>query len=128
VAYPSGSGSEILRRGAIHNQVTTATSFKFDGTSPSTGTSSYVVPTNHIITILNISFHDQSNTEGKIFWIWAELGGIECKFNQNVRLGAYETYVWNEKIVLHSADKLLVNCNASSNVDIFYTYVDQNWE
>ena len=127
MAYPSGSGSEILRRGAIHNQVAVATSFKFDGTSPTTGTSSYVVPTNHIITILNISFQDQSNSS-KTFWIWAELGGIECKFNQNVALGAYQTYTWNERIVLHPADKLLVNCNASANVDIFYTYVDQNWE
>ena len=127
MAYPSGSGSEILRRGAIHNQVAVATSFKFDGTSPTTGTSSYVVPTNHIITILNISFQDQSNSS-KTFWIWAELGGIECKFNQYVVLGALQTYVWNDRIVLHPTDKLIVNSAASANIDVYYTYVDQNWE
>ena len=127
MAYPSGSGSEILRRGAIHNQVAVATSFKFDGTSPTTGTSSYVVPTNHIITVLRIIVSEQGNA-AKDVWFWADLGGTEIKITQNVPIGPYDTYVWNEKIVLHPADKLLVNCNASANVDIFYTYVDQNWE
>ena len=127
MAYPSGSGSEILRRGAIHNQVNTATAFKFDGTSPTTGTNSYVVPAHHIITILNISFSDQSNSI-KVFWIWAELGGIECKFNKNVSLGTFQTYEWDEKIVLHPADKLLVNAASGANMDVLYTYIDQNWE
>ena len=128
MAYPSGSGSEILRRGAIHNQVATTTSFRFDGTSPTTGTSSYVVPAHHIITILNIVVNEQGNATSKTFWFWAELGGIECKFTQNVYLGPYETYEWNEKIVLHPADKLLFNSVAGANIDVFYTYIDQNWE
>ena len=52
MAYPTGSGSEILRRGAIHNLANSITSFKFDGTSPVTGTATYAVPTHHIISLL----------------------------------------------------------------------------
>ena len=127
MAYPTGSGSEILRRGAIHNQVAVNTSFKFDGTSPTTGTSSYVVPTNHIITILNISFQDQSNSS-KVFQLFVTLGGVVANLLFNVSLGPLQTYVWNDRIVLHPTDKLIVNSAASANIDVYYTYVDQNWE
>ena len=127
MAYPSGSGSEILRRGAIHNQVAVATSFKFDGTSPTTGTSSYVVPTNHIITMLNISICELSNSN-KLLTMWALAGAVEVKFLQNVPIGPYETYIWNDRIMLHPTDKLLINSVASASFQIYYTYIDQNWE
>ena len=128
MAYPSGSGSEILRRGAIHNQVAVATSFKFDGTSPTTGTSSYVVPTNHIITMLNISICDMSNTS-KTFRLYGIFGGsnVTITFVQNVPVAAYETYVWNEKLVLHPTDRLVFNGVTSSSFNLYYTYIDQDW-
>ena len=66
MAYPTGSGSERIRTGAIHNQINADTSFKFDGTNPATGTQTYAVPANHIITILTIVFSDQSNSN-KLF-------------------------------------------------------------
>ena len=127
MTYPTGSGSEILRRGAIHNQVNADTSFKFDGTSPTTGTATYVVPTNHIITILNITFQDQSNST-KTFQLLVTSGGVNTNLLYNVSLAAYQTYVWNERIVLHPTDKLLLGGSASANFDVYYTYVDQNWE
>ena len=127
MAYPTGSGSEILRRGAIHNQVNADTSFKFDGTSPTTGTSSYTVPAHHIITVLNISFEDQSNSS-KVFQLLCVAGGVNINLLYNVSLGALQTYVWNDRIVLHPTDKLIVNSAASANIDVYYTYVDQNWE
>ena len=51
MAYPTGSGSEILRRGIISPQSNSATAFRFDGTSPTVGTASYTVPALHIITM-----------------------------------------------------------------------------
>ena len=55
MAYPIGSGSEILRRGAILAQAGgNTTALKWDGTSPTMGTDTYTVPTNHIITLLTI--------------------------------------------------------------------------
>ena len=61
MAYPTGSGSERLMRGGINAQSDTETAFKFDGTSPSTGTASYTVPTLHIITVLSIIVCEQGN-------------------------------------------------------------------
>ena len=100
MAYPSGSGSEILRRGAIHNQVATETTFKFDGTSPTTGVNSHDVPDNHIITILNITFSSQ-DTNINNFNLWVDIGGTEFKLLQNQTLPAFRTYVWKDTIVLH---------------------------
>ena len=54
MAYPSGSGTEVIRILNINSQSSDATSFRFDGTDPTVGTESYAVPTNVIITILNI--------------------------------------------------------------------------
>ena len=127
MAYPTGSGSEILRRGAIHNQVATTTSFRFDGTSPTTGTSSYAVPANHIITILNVTFSSQ-DTNINNFNFWVDIGGTEFKLLQNQTLPAFRTYAWKDKIVLHPTDKLIVNSIAGANMDVFYSYIDQNWE
>tara|TARA_B110001454_G_scaffold210602_1_gene225281 strand:+ start:606 stop:1004 length:399 start_codon:yes stop_codon:yes gene_type:complete len=131
VAYPTGSGSEIIRRGAIHNQVTADTNFRFDGVSPTTGTTSgsgYSVATNHIITILSIIIMDQSNSS-KTFRLYGLFGGssVGIIFLQNVPVGPYETYVWNERLVLHPTDRLVFNGLASANFDLYYTYIDQDW-
>jgi hypothetical protein len=126
VAYPTGSGSEILRRGAIHNQVATTTSFRFDGTSPTTADSSYAVPANHIITLLNFSVTDMTNAS-HTWWFWLDISGTEINFNKNVSLNAKQTYVWDDRIVLHPGDKLMITGNSGSNYDIFYSYIDQDW-
>ena len=128
MAYPTGSGSEIIRRGAIHNQVAADTNFRFDGTSPTTGTTSYTVPTNHIITMLNISICDMSNT-AKTFRLYGIFGGsnVTITFVQNVLVQPYETYVWNERMVLHPTDRLVFNGVTSSSFNLYYTYIDQDW-
>ena len=130
MTYPTGSGSERIRTGAIHNQINADTSFKFDGTNPATGTQTYAVPANHIITILTIVFSDQSNSNKLFQLIAATTQAPTSTVNllYNVTLGPYQTYIWNEKLVLHPTDKLIVNSAASANMDVFYTYIDQNWE
>ena len=127
MAYPNGSGSEILRRGAIHNLVTADTTFKFDGTSPTTGTSSYVVPTDHIITLLNVIIADQSNAAHQ-FQMIAISGGVNINLVYQCDVPPFGTYVWDERMILHTGDKILIAGNASSNFDVFYSYIDQNWE
>ena len=61
MAYPTGSGSEVLRRGAINAQGNSATAFTFDGSHITTGQVGATVPANHIITILSIVICEQSN-------------------------------------------------------------------
>ena len=124
MAYPTGSGSEILRRGAIHAQAGgNTTALKWDGTSPTMGTDTYTVPTNHIITVLTIVITDQTNTT-KWFNLWAN----DISFLKQQNVSPDSTYIWNDRFVLHPADKLYIDGQTSANFDVFYTYLDQNWE
>ena len=123
MAIPGSSdGQEVLRRGSIPTQSSAWTSFVFDGTSPTTGTSSYVVPTNHIITMLSI--------------IWAERGNAAEVFHLSIEpiyiivnqaLAAYGTFIWNERMVVKSGEKVQTYITSSANVDILYSYLDQDW-
>ena len=129
MAYPTGSGSERLHRGFIHNQVSTPTAFRFDGGVSATGTGSYTVPANHIVTIVSIIFAEQSNV-ARTFNLYSNMvsPSAEVKFLSDHPLTAYATFVWSDKIVFHGGDSLLINCSGSSNTDVWYTYIDQNWE
>ena len=124
MAYPSGSASEILRRGAIHAQAGgNTTAFTWDGTSPTMGTDTYTVPTNHIITVLTIVITDQTNTT-KWFNLWVN----DISFLKQQGVAPDSTYIWNDRFVLHPAVKLYIDGQTSANFDVFYTYLDQNWE
>ena len=127
MAYPSGSGSERLQRGTIHNQTVSAdTSFRFDGGIAATGTSTYAVPANHIITVLKIIITEVSNA-ARTFQLIVIAGGVNMNLVYQQSVLAKDTFIWNEKIVLHPTDKLLLGSSASSNFDVHYTYVDQDW-
>ena len=127
MAYPTGSGSEILRRGGIHNQANDITAFRWNGTHPTTGDETYAVPANHIITLLNFSVCEMADQNGKTWKFWLELSGTGISFNQSVALNAKQTYVWDDRIVLHPSDILKISADASSNFDIVYSYIDQDW-
>ena len=126
MAYPTGTGTEVLKRTSIHAQSNTATSFRWDGTMATTGTSSYTVTALHIITVLSIIIADQGNT-AKTFDIQVYDGANNITMIENQALGAYETFVWNDRFVLIGGDKLYVNCQSSANVDFLCSYIDQDW-
>ena len=127
MAIPGSSdGQEVIRRGGIHAQSSSGTSFKFDGTSPSTGTSSYVVPDHHIITMLTMIFCDQSNGAEEINLEMDGAGNSGfIMFKQ--ALAAFATYVWEDKFTMITGDKLTLSTVASTNIDCYYTYLDQDW-
>lgn len=127
MAYPTGSGSERIRTGAIHPQVADATAFKWDGTNPTVGDETYAVPTNHIITVLTISICEMSNAT-RTFQLLVSSGGVNINILYNTSVGTNQTYIWNNKMILHPADKLIIQGEASSSFTIQYTYIDQNWE
>ena len=126
MAYPSGSGSERLQRGTIHNMVNADTAFRFDGGLTATGTSSYTVPANHIITVLKIIITEVSNA-ARTFQLIVIAGGVNMNLLYQQNIPARGTFIWNEKLVLHPTDKLLLGGSASANFDVHYTYVDQDW-
>ena len=126
MAIPSGSGTEVLKRTFIHAQSSTATSFRWDGTMATTGTNTYTVPANHIITVLNISFNEQGNATETID-IMVNDGTNTIYLLQSQTLHAYNTFIWNDKIVLTGGDKLMIKTDTAANVDVFCSYIDQDW-
>ena len=126
MAYPTGSGSERLQRGTIHNMVNTDTAFRFDGGLTATGTNTYAVPANHIITVLKIIICSNI-ASSKIFQLIVIAGGVNMNLLYQQTVSAKGTFVWNEKIVLHPTDKLMLGGDSGANFDVTYTYVDQDW-
>ena len=125
MAIPASSdGQEVLRRGAIVTQSNTGwTSFKFDGTSPSTHTASYVVPTNHIITILSIIVCNQT-ANAETFNLNDNAGYLL----DNQPLAGRATFIWAERWNLKGGEKLqILSPRAGSDLDVLYSYLDQDW-
>ena len=130
MAYPTGTGSEVLKRTTINAQEHVATAFRWDGTQATTGTSSYTVPALHIITVLSVIICDNANNDRTdIMYMYDDAGGDNIYLMQAQPIAAYETFVWNDKFVLQGGDKLVVNTSAAgANHDFLCTFIDQNWE
>ena len=115
MAIPSGSGTEVLKRAAFH-------ALDDVWTPVITGVA------NHIYTILNIVACEQGNASETVYMrVDINAAGsnhISILSTQNI--GAYETFTWNDKIVLTGTDKLEVY-NSPGNVDWYVTYIDQDW-
>ena len=126
MAYPTGSGSERLMRGGINAQSDTETAFKFDGTSPTTGTGSYTVPANHIITVLSIIVNEQGNAT-ETFNLYAGDGTNNIVLLQGQSIGGYQTFVFSDKVVLQGGDSLKINAINTANLDVWYSYIDQDF-
>ena len=126
MAYPTGTGTEVLKRTTIDTQSNTATSFRWDGTMASTGTSSYTVTALHIITVLSVIANEVGNA-AELLSLYVYDGSRTLYLVTQQALAAYETFVWNDKFVLIGGDKLLVNCASTANVDLVCSYIDQDW-
>ena len=126
MAYPTGTGTEVLKRTTIHAQSNTETTFRWDGTMATTGTSSYTVTALHIITVLSVSISEQGNA-AELIDMFISDGANNIKLLIAQDLAAYDTFVWNDKFVLIGGDKLYVNCGSSANVDFLCSYIDQDW-
>ena len=126
MAIPSGSGTEVLKRTTIHAKSNTETAFRWDGTMASTGTSTYTVTANHIVTVLSVIVCEQGNA-AETFNLYMHDGANTIKLLQSQSLGAYGSFAFNDKFVLTGGDKLIVNCGSSANVDFICSYIDQDW-
>lgn len=126
MAIPSGSGSEVLKRTTIHAQSDTATAFRWDGTMATTGTSTYTVTANHIITVINVIFNEQANA-GEEINLYMHDGSNNIQILQSQALPAYGAFVWDDRLVLTAGDKLIFNAGSSANIDAICNYIDQDW-
>jgi len=127
MAYPTGSGSEILARTTLYNQSSTESSFRWDGTMATVGTATYVVPALHIITVLSVVFTEQAESTTQKIKFRIYNGSQTLWLLHDQILGSKETFVWSDKLVLIGGDKLLVDMSDANNCDVVCTYIDQNW-
>ena len=114
MAIPSGAGTEVLKRVTAHGVNNSWTEI-LSGTA------------NHIYTIISIIFCNQTNASAGI--------GMRVNDGSNdifllsdgaQKVGAYETYVFNDKFILEGDDDLDVY-SEHTNGDWYITYIDQDW-
>ena len=127
MAYPTGSGSEILARTTIDALLNTPTALRWDGTPATPGTSTYEVPALHIITVLNISVTEQASNASQGFSLWIYNGTSDVYFLNSQSLPSTSTFVFSEKIVLIGGDRLEIVGNQVAAIDVVCNYIDQDW-
>jgi len=126
MAIPSGTGTEVLRNGRWDTQSTDVTSFDFTGGNPTLGDETDTVAANHIITMININWAEISGT--------AELINLYGTFDSKAiyimllqGLPAYGVFNWNTKFVLIGGDTLFTGTDGGADIDVHYSYLDQDW-
>jgi hypothetical protein len=132
MTIPSGSGSEVLRNAAIHNNNATTAQVDWGaatgtGSVRGTGNTSGVVavPANVIITVLTITHMDfiGGSINAQIDW---QGSGTDIAIFKNISQAANTTWVWNDKFVLREGD-ILKLYNSGSNSDWHVSFIYQDW-
>jgi hypothetical protein len=119
MAIPSGSGTEVIKRIWSSNtpaNVQTRTAF--------------TVPTDHIYIVLNIHVAENGNATEQMSLAASDAASSYntwYRFANRINLTAYQTYVHNERIIFHPADRLYVYTANGSNLDYLIHYIDQDW-
>ena len=126
MAIPSGSGTEVLRNGGWSTQSTDVTSFDFNAGNPTLGDETDTVPANHIITVILINWAETGNA-AELLHLWATCDTKLVYLLLFQDLAAYDTFVWNTKFVLIGGDWLKCTLESSADIDVTYTYLDQDW-
>jgi len=125
MAIPSGPGTEVLHRGTVKDEQTQTTFLKWDGSAQTTvGTTNYV-PQHHIVTLLNISFCNKGTASNTLTMMFYNGTNSIRLIKQDI--GGGQTFVWNDRIVLHYNDSIQLYGSVSEDTDIVYNYIDQDW-
>ena len=115
MAIPSGSGTEVLKRGTF-TVTTTADTKILDGVA------------NHIYTVLSISFCEVAGAaETFDLFLDPSAGGTDYEIISDQALAAHKTFIYNDRIVLSGTDELNFKAGGSCNIDIVINYIDQDW-
>tara|TARA_B100000085_G_scaffold202744_1_gene186319 strand:+ start:240 stop:593 length:354 start_codon:yes stop_codon:yes gene_type:complete len=116
MAIPSGSGTEVLKRGTFN--ITDNSNTKIlDGVA------------NHIYTVLSIIITETAgNAETFGLFLDANAGGTNYEIiSFNTALGADETFMFNDRLVLSGTDELVFKAGGSCAISVVISYIDQDW-
>ena len=126
MALPTGSGSEILRRGLVDAQSTSETTLLFTGAKTAAGASGNTVPALHIISMINMSFcNTTTNSMTLSMWVYGD--SVHATYFTTQTIGSHDTFVWNDRFVLQAGDSLRINGVGSGTCDVNFSFIDQNW-
>jgi hypothetical protein len=115
MAIPSGSGTEVLKV-ALTAGVTNAESVVLGGVA------------NHIYTILSVTLCETAGAaETFDMYVDDNAGGTDYEILSDSALGANETFVYNDRLVLSGTDALCIALASAGNVDVIVSYIDQDW-
>lgn len=116
MAIPSGSGTEVLKRNFFTVTDTTNTKI-IDGVA------------DHIYTVLSIIITETAgNAETFGLFIDADAAGTNYEIISTAQaLGADETFVFNDKLVLSGTDELIFKAGGTCDIDVVVNYIDQDW-
>ena len=116
MAIPSGPGTEVLKV-HLQNANDTTELTLINGVA------------DHIYTILSITFCERAGNAEVIsgLYITNDGGSDDFYIIDDQALGADETFVWNDRIVLSGTDELRMQMAATCLVDIIVSYIDQDW-
>ena len=116
MAIPSGTGTEVLKRGTF-TVTTTADTKILDGVA------------NHIYTVLSIVITETAGA-AEIFGLFLDPSAAGTDYeilSLATALGADETFVFNDRLVLSGTDELNFVATATCDIDIVINYIDQDW-
>jgi hypothetical protein len=116
MAIPSGSGTEVLKRGTFTVTNTTDTKI-LDGTA------------NHIYTVLSIIITETAGAS-ETFGLFLDpsAGGTDYEIISFATvLAADKTFIFNDRLVLSGTDELNFKAGGACDIDIVINYIDQDW-
>ena len=126
MAIPSAGGSEILQRGWWPAVSSTDVYALFTGVI-STTTTSNAVPAHNIISMLSMTFAERGGAN-ELMNVRVQFGGGSTNYVISKQsIPAWGTFIWNEPLVLHATDKMIINLDSAGNVDAQFHYIKQDW-
>ena len=130
MAIPNGSGTEVLKR--FYANLTSGSDLKvLDGVANHIYIFTSIIICNTLTAAATFGMHIQVSAGTNPGELWYLLGppttaDAEPAAGSHV-LGGQETFVFNERWILYSADELIMNGSSSSDIDVWGTYIDQDW-
>jgi len=129
MTIPSGSGTEVLKIAACQSTSTNWTKMRWDQSltaQGNTSTGTVAVPSDCIVTILNVSVcsNDAASTYIGIAKDISTATNLYIVHTGTI-LPAYGTFVYSDKIVLMPTDKLTIYNTGA--VHFHFNYIYQDW-
>ena len=122
MAIPSGSGSEVLET-SRGNSTSASDLIIHSGTGNHIYSFLSIIVHNTVTAAATFGMHIQyagGTNANELFYI---LGGAAG----NMTLVGQKTFIFNDRLVLVGTDDLVFNGSSSCNIDIWNSYIHQDW-